>query len=342
MYKLKYKSEYGDIPTATKDGSSYTGEWVDDHYEIEVPEVGIWSITTTSGITDNISLVYSYPVLKFKTEIRVSGPNSSSQPFAINGSTKIYGSYNSESDYWCINLSNLTDREPLGTWSVYCHNYQATNVNVNIVGIYTVTLSSIYLTNLTNEFLFENNWTDTKGSLKFNSTAGGDFISGIIPTSNYCIHSNSNSNGLSMSYGRADYQYSHSFWISGIGSSTSDKKPLFYDVTSDGYTEYNMCLYAQSYTLYWGSDYSLLNLRSGATHHIVVSANSSYCKIYIDGELKGTYPRGTSTVNSLFIFKANSTFTGYKFAGNLDNWRIYKGSLTGDQIRTLYREGVPQ
>ena len=90
-----------------------------------------------------------------------------------------------------------------------------------------------------------------------------------------------------------------------------------------------------------GESISPLSLQSGTFHHLAVTNDSSFLRIYINGKLEKVLPRFDMEFSDLRIgaeFGSGIGRTGYFLDGAIDEFRVYNRSLTEGEILQLYKE----
>jgi len=113
-----------------------------------------------------------------------------------------------------------------------------------------------------------------------------------------------------------------------------------------GWLSYSLCAcgYIDSNNDLWGEDFNY-KLADNQWYNMIISWDSSnkVCKIYINGNLYGTYNSagkdvGKDGTNKNITFAYQSSENPHNFVGLLDQVRIFNKVLTDDEVRKLYVE----
>jgi len=89
---------------------------------------------------------------------------------------------------------------------------------------------------------------------------------------------------------------------------------------------------------YWGGSIYTVPISNNTWFHAVLTRDGNTFKTYIDGVLKGTgATSATSAVSTMFI--GSQTGSDYYMQGYLDEFKIYKSTLSEDEIKLDYNQG---
>jgi YVTN family beta-propeller protein len=81
----------------------------------------------------------------------------------------------------------------------------------------------------------------------------------------------------------------------------------------------------------------------GEWHHVALAAATDTVSLYVDGELKGSCPRGpiSQTANLFRVgYLADFYYSGPEFDGLIDELEIFNRALTGSEVTATYRSGI--
>lgn len=87
---------------------------------------------------------------------------------------------------------------------------------------------------------------------------------------------------------------------------------------------------------------STKNYNDGKWHQIILSVNSTYRKVYVDGNLEDSTGTGYNNyyVNKCITFGADTKNSNLGFTGDIDDICFFDRNLTKRQIDSLFNDGV--